>query len=183
MSNIPANSPPEFEFPPTEDTAPAVAVTVDVMWDDSVSHWQQRLGVTDDRIAEAVIAAAKRRGYDRGRIGVRITDDSAIHEVNVRYLSHDYPTDVISFPYSETPDRIEGELVASVETAGQNAADAGWETASELLLYVIHGVLHIGGMDDHGAADRADMRRAERMVLTRLGICVDPMTTEGDQSD
>ncbi|QEF98579.1 Endoribonuclease YbeY [Stieleria maiorica] len=145
---------------------------VDLLWDDSVSDWQGRLGLTDARIEQAVQAAAALRGFDRGHIGVRITDDPTIHAINVRHLSHDYPTDVISFPYSDSPDRIEGELVASVETARQNAADVGWPTGNEVLLYVIHGVLHIGGMEDHRAEDRALMRQAERQALQRLGIAV-----------
>lgn len=186
MSNTQANNPPERdsaaacslepeEPEPRPNTGDRLTETfrVDLLWDDCVSTWQRQIGISNDRIVDAVETAAKSRGFRSGQIGVRITDDVSIHEVNLRHLSHDYPTDVISFPYSESSDRIEGELVASVETAQQNAVDAGWETASELLLYVIHGVLHIGGMDDHDEADRADMRDAERNVLTRLGISAD----------
>ncbi|WP_372897925.1 rRNA maturation RNase YbeY [Stieleria sp.] len=164
----------------TDSATDGVGVAVDVLWDVTVEAWQDRLELSDDRIADAVQAAAAVRGFQRGQIGVRITDDVTIHEINVRHLSHDYPTDVISFPYSDDPDHIEGELVASVETAQENAAEAGWEVANEVLLYVIHGVLHIGGMDDHQADERALMRDAEREVLAHLGIQV-PAVAEGDQ--
>ncbi|KAA5541559.1 rRNA maturation RNase YbeY [Roseiconus nitratireducens] len=105
-----------------------------------------------------------------GELGVRFTDDATIHEINVRHLSHDYPTDVISFPYSDQPPRLEGELVASVDTALENAVEAGWAAGNELLLYVIHGVLHIAGMDDATPSQRREMRVAEQAVLNQLGI-------------
>ncbi len=165
----------------TGDGVPdAAGVAVEILWDVAVEPWRDRLGLSDDRIADAVQAAAALRGFRRGQIGVRITDDVTIHEINARHLSHDYPTDVISFPYSDDPDDIEGELVASVETAQENASEVGWEIANEVLLYVIHGVLHIGGMDDHEADERAMMRRAEREVLSRLGI-QSPAVVEGDR--
>nr|WP_161501274.1 rRNA maturation RNase YbeY [Rhodopirellula sp. SM50] len=164
----------------TDSASGGAGVAVDVLWDVTVEAWQDRLGLSDDRISEAVRAAAALRGFQRGHIGVRITDDVTIHEINVRHLSHDYPTDVISFPYSDDPDHIEGELVASVETAQENASELGWEIANEVLLYVIHGVLHIGGMDDHEANERALMRDAEREVLAHLGIQA-PAVAEGDQ--
>ncbi|MCA9137774.1 MAG: rRNA maturation RNase YbeY [Planctomycetales bacterium] len=147
---------------------------VEVLWDPTVLDWRARLGLSQDRIVEAVNAAAEELGFVEGSIGVRITDDESIHEINARHLAHDYPTDVISFPYSEDESVIEGELVASVETAQQNAVDAGWGTDNELLLYVIHGVLHIGGLDDHDDFDRIEMRAAERAVLTKLGIDAGP---------
>ena len=173
MSNIRANNPPEPSRTDTVDLH-CNLVEVQILWDPSVSTWRSRLNLQDKQIVDAVIAAASWRGYHAGEVGVRITDDQTIHQINARHLSHDYPTDVISFPYSDRSDVIEGELVASVETAAINAADAGWETADELLLYIIHGVLHIGGMDDHDEADRAEMRRAERAVLTSLGMTADP---------
>jgi len=118
--------------------------------------------------------AASQRGYASGEIGVRLTDDETIHKINAQYLDHDYPTDVISFPYDCQPDWVSGELVASVDTAFENAAienaDAGdWDVARELVLYVIHGVLHITGMEDASDEQRRQMRTAERRVLEAIG--------------
>ncbi len=89
---------------------------------------------------------------------------------------------MISFCYAADPPLIEGELVASMDTAVSRACEllagpqsiddrnALWSAADELLLYVVHGTLHICGMDDHDDADRRAMRQAEAEVMTRLGI-------------
>ena len=61
-------------------------------------------------------------------------------------------------------------LVVSVDTAAASAKRAGWPTRSELLLYVVHGTLHITGMTDEMETDRAQMRVAERSVMLGLGI-------------
>ncbi|MCC9601822.1 rRNA maturation RNase YbeY [Stieleria sp. JC731] len=146
------------------------AMIIDLIWDDCVADWRDQLGLSNQRICDAAKAAAAFRGFDQGQLGVLITDDASIHEINRDHLHHDYPTDVISFPYAATGDHLEGELVVSIETAAENAKEYDSTTDVELLLYVIHGVLHIGGMDDHEDHDRQEMRDAERAVLARLGI-------------
>lgn len=147
-----------------------MSIQVEVIWDDTVCDWAERL--SQNRIEQAVHAAAAERGFIHGTIGIRLTNDQAIHVINVRHLGHDYPTDVISFPYGcdDEAASIEGELVASVDTAIENATDADWDAIDELVLYIIHGVLHIGGMDDHEQDDRVAMRTAESNVLNVLGI-------------
>ena len=118
----------------------------------------------------AVAAAAAYRGYDAGVIGIRVTGDAEIHHVNRQHLGHDYPTDVISFAYRDERPILEGELIVSAETAHQRAAELGWPVSSELILYMVHGTLHIAGMDDQSERDRAAMREAERCVMLQLGI-------------
>ncbi len=124
-----------------------------------------------ESLIQAVVVAADLRGYCSGQIGIRICDDATIRGINHRHLEHDYATDVISFGYTDEPPLVEGELVVSVETAERTASRLpGWSTQNELILYVVHGVLHICSMDDTDEVSRADMRAAERAVLTRLGI-------------
>jgi probable rRNA maturation factor len=121
-------------------------------------------------IREAVHVAAQSQGYGRGQIGVLVTDDPTIHEINRRHLQHDYPTDVISFPYGCDADHVEGELVVSLCTARRWAAEVGWDWQTELLLYVVHGTLHICGLEDSTAEQRQQMRAAEQAALAKLGI-------------
>ena len=132
--------------------------------DDSVDAFASR-----QMIERAAIAAAAFRGYLRGEIGVRVTDDATIRELNRTHLGHDYATDVISFGYQADDDYLSGELVVSADTAAQ-LANPDWPAAAELLLYVVHGTLHIAGMDDHDKADRILMRQAEQSIMTDLGF-------------
>lgn len=127
-------------------------------------------------IRHAVKAAAESRGFHRGRVGVLVTDDQTIREINERHLQHDYPTDVISFTYSRSRHAVEGELVVSLCTARAEAPDVGWDWRSELLLYVVHGTLHICGLEDSDDRQRREMRAAERAVMSQLGM-VDPSSS------
>lgn len=75
---------------------------------------------------------------------------------------------------------IEGEIIVSAEMAEQMAAEGAWNPASELLLYVIHGMLHICGYDDLSAADKAVMRSREKLILEALGL--NPVYPQDDAS-
>jgi probable rRNA maturation factor len=122
------------------------------------------------QIRRAVLAAAHSQGYTAGAIGVLVTDDESIQEINRRHLDHDYPTDVISFAYSQDAPRVEGELVASLDTAARESANVDWPVLHELLLYIVHGTLHICGLDDCNIDQRLQMRMAEQQVMSSLGI-------------
>lgn len=135
-------------------------------------------------LSAAAIAAANHSGFTRGTIGIRVTDDVAIRQINAKHLGHDWATDVISFGYSDPPQAsktdppqasqkdqaIEGELVISVCTASRLADELGWATLHELMLYVVHGTLHIAGMDDQNDDDRIAMRAAEAAVMNSPAI-------------
>ncbi len=121
-------------------------------------------------LQSAVRTAAQHRGISAGKIGVLVTDDVTIREINRRHLEHDYATDVISFTYHRQGDCVEGELVVSLTTARRTAAELGWDWSHELLLYVTHGTLHICGLEDTTDGERRRMREAESDVLIRLGI-------------
>ncbi|HBJ34704.1 MAG TPA: rRNA maturation RNase YbeY [Planctomycetaceae bacterium] len=133
----------------------------------TTDHWDDQL---ESAIQNAVASAAQARGFAAGRIGVMVTDDETIHEINRRHLDHDYPTDVISFTYDRSGSMVEGELVVSLCTARRSASEIGWDWRHELLLYVVHGTLHICGLEDSSAAERSEMRANEQAVLESLGI-------------
>ena len=111
-------------------------------------------------------------GFRHGSVSVAIVDDPAIHQLNRQYLQHDYATDVLSFVLESDESRswLEGEVIASFETARRTAAEYGWQAASELLLYLIHGTLHLTGMDDAEDRQRQQMREAERRYLSLAGL-------------
>jgi len=104
-------------------------------------------------------------------ISLAFVDNPTIHRLNQRYLQHDEPTDVLSFPLSEpSASKLAGELVLGVEVAAEQAAARGHDVQTELTLYVIHGLLHLCGYDDHDDAARAAMRQRERYYLRQLGL-------------
>lgn len=109
-------------------------------------------------------------GIPCGELSIAIVDDEQMHRLNRQYLDHDYPTDVLSFPLERREDWLEGEIIVSADTAACEAAEVGWDTNTEILLYVIHGTLHLIGLDDHDPDSRKEMRAAERRYLARAGI-------------
>ncbi len=103
-------------------------------------------------------------------VSLAIVDDPTIHRINREFLQHDYPTDVLSFLLERSADRLEGEVIASADTAIGSAARYGWAPADELLLYVIHGTLHLVGYDDLAPEPQVTMRERERDYLKHFGL-------------
>lgn len=135
-----------------------------------ISNEQQTLSINEARLRQAVQAVIAESRFPIASIDVAVVDDEAIHKLNRDYLQHDYPTDVLSFPLSSADEPIEGQVVVSADTATAQAEEYGWPADSELLLYVVHGVLHLIGYRDKTTEDEAQMRAAERRVLSQLGV-------------
>ena len=108
----------------------------------------------------------------RSEISIAIVDDPAIRKLNKQYLDHDYETDVISFvlEYEEAEQRLVGQLIVSTDTAARLANEVGGSMQDELLLYVVHGTLHLVGLDDKDPADALEMRAAEKRYLAAMGV-------------
>jgi len=126
---------------------------------------------------KAIQTIAMDYGWTDGDISIALLNDEEIREINNRHLSHDYATDVISFDLSNSDDFLEGEIIASVETADREAGEHNWEGDDELLLYTIHGMLHIIGLGDKKKAETKIMREAEQHYLAQFGLKTYPMST------
>jgi probable rRNA maturation factor len=137
-----------------------------------VADQQSILEIDRSQLQVAIDSVFRASLYDSGTISIAVVDDPTIHEINRQYLEHDYPTDVLSFVLEDRPPFLDGELVVSTDTAARNAADYGWPASSELLLYVIHGALHLVGHRDKQADETAAMRAAEARHLRELGIAL-----------
>lgn len=135
-------------------------------WRVEVCDEQEVADVDADRLAAAVRRVLAGEGIRRAEVSVAVVDNAQIHQLNRQYLNHDYPTDVLSFVLSEPGEPLEGEVIVSAEMAQQRAAEFGWGWADELLLYAVHGTLHLCGHDDHNDADRQVMRQRESLYLT-----------------
>jgi probable rRNA maturation factor len=112
----------------------------------------------------------KGEGIESAEISIALVDDHTIHRLNKQFLGHDYATDVLSFPLSHEAGHLEGEIVVSAETAAREAVRYGWAETDELLLYVVHGTLHLAGYDDADDDARQQMRRREAEYLGQLGL-------------
>lgn len=135
-----------------------------------IASQQTTLSIDEDRIRRIAAAILADAGYVEGELSVAVVDDPTIHELNVRHLQHDYPTDVLSFALLDEPPRLEGEVIVSADTAIDNALDYGWPAEDELLLYVIHGTLHLAGHRDKADDEVAAMRAAEAKYLRLAGV-------------
>lgn len=119
---------------------------------------------------EAAQAVLQGEGYPQGEIGIAVVDNREIHTFNQRFLQHDYPTDVITFPLDATESFLSGEIMLSAEYAAEEARTHGWKVEEEMTLYVVHGCLHLTGYDDHEEQSRHTMRERERHYLQKIGI-------------
>ncbi len=104
-----------------------------------------------------------------GDVAYIFCDDEKILEVNREYLQHDYYTDIITFDYCEG-DRISGDLFISLDTVRTNAEQFGKTYEEELHRVIIHGILHLCGINDKGPGEREQMEAAEDKALKSLGV-------------
>ena len=109
-------------------------------------------------------AVAASYGRKVGEIGYLFVDDEKILEVNNEYLGHNYYTDIITFDYDEG-DVINGDMVISLDTVRTNAEQFGKAYEEELHRVIIHGILHLCGIDDKGPGEREIMEAAENKDL------------------
>ncbi len=112
-------------------------------------------------------AVAATYGKRVGEIGYLFVDDEHILDVNNQYLGHDYYTDIITFDYCEG-DVLNGALVISLDTVCSNAELFGKPYEEELHRVIIHGVLHLCGLNDKGPGERELMEDAENRALALL---------------
>ena len=111
-----------------------------------------------------VKAVAASYGKRVGEIAYIFVDDEKILEVNLQYLGHDYYTDIITFDYCEG-DVISGDLFISLDTVRTNAEQVGATYEEELHRVIIHGILHLCGINDKGPGEREIMEAAEDKAL------------------
>ncbi len=140
------------------------------MFEIDVANQQTALAVDTDQVRQVVETVLAGASIPRARISVAVLDDPTIHGLNRQFLDHDYPTDVLSFPLEQSHDWLEGEVVVSADTARAEAAGFGWSGHDELLLYVVHGMLHLVGFDDATAQQRAVMRARQTEILAAFGL-------------
>lgn len=119
------------------------------------------------RVASWVDRVAKLHNRIVGPLTYIFCNDEKILEVNKRYLNHDYFTDIITFDNTHGR-RISGDMFISLDTVASNAEMVGADYYTELHRVIIHGVLHLCGINDKGPGEREIMERNENQALAIL---------------
>jgi probable rRNA maturation factor len=138
-------------------------------------HIESEVPFSEDLLKRTVSAAlAHQSESPDSELTVVLTDDARLHELNRDYLGVDAPTDVLSFPASETdPEtgaRYIGDILISIPRARAQADAAGHALESEVQLLVVHGVLHLLGHDHAEMEEKARMWQVQAEILEGLGL-------------
>ena len=135
-----------------------------------ISNEQSHLPLDEKRLRDAVRISLESESVANAQISLAVVDDPTIRGLHRKYLETDEPTDVLSFLLQRSEESLEGEVIVSAQTAKLAAGRFGWPAEDELLLYVIHGTLHLVGHRDATPEQQARMRRGERECLSHFGL-------------
>ena len=103
-------------------------------------------------------------------LNVIICSDDYLHEINQKYLQHDFLTDIITFKYSDIDNFLEGELYISIDRVKENSRNLGIPVRNELFRVIAHGILHLCGYNDKRKQEKQKMRELENRYLQILKI-------------
>lgn len=162
-----------------------------------IADRQTMLELDPGFLAEVVRRTLTEENVAASEISVALVDDPEMQDLNRRWLEHDYPTDVLSFLFDSgvVPETdsgsnasgrwIEGEVIVGVETAVARASEFDWTPRDEVVLYLIHGLLHLVGYDDREPSDRDEMKRRERSLCSMLlkGSMIESTTETGRRGE
>lgn len=167
--------PPPRSSAATRPRVSAPSLTIDVV------DRQRALRVGGRWLGTIARRALERQGIAAAEICVLLVDDRGIAGLHERWLGIPGPTDVITFDLSDAarPGVLHGDIAVSAETARRAARELGWQPRHELAYYLVHGILHLAGYDDHDPADRRSMRARERVLMQAAGLPAPPSRLRG----
>ncbi len=128
-----------------------------------------RRELPEERLEKAVLLVLESEGFTVDSIVGVYCGNKMIQRINREFLQHDYPTDTVTFRYSDEPE-IDGEFYISLDVIKENASRFKTEFQHELLRVTIHSALHLIGYDDQTPENRAVMQEKEEFYLNRLGL-------------
>lgn len=133
-----------------------------------IADLQKHYEIKRSKVKRAVTEVLSREGKD-ARLSIAFVDNNEIKKLNKRYFDSDEVTDVISFPLSNNKNFLCGEIIVSVETAVDTAGERSISIEGEIILYIVHGILHLLGYDDDNERDAGIMHKEESKILKVLG--------------
>jgi rRNA maturation RNase YbeY len=125
--------------------------------------------INENKLSQWIESVANKHDREIGEISYLFCDDEKILEVNQEYLNHDFFTDIITFDYSEE-NTISGDIIISLQTVESNSQMYKTEYTEELHRVIIHGILHLCGLNDLTDDEEKTMREAEDEALEMLSI-------------
>ena len=159
------------------------------MYEIAITDSQDIMPLDSAMLRDVTQKTLSEEGVVSAVISLALVDNDTIRNLNRQYLNHDYDTDVLSFLLeceiasgdAHLQDRsqpgvrglgkrIEGEIVISTETAVLAAARYGWTPPNEIILYLVHGLLHLTGYDDQSESEKLVMRSREREILRLFNL-------------
>jgi probable rRNA maturation factor len=130
-----------------------------------ISSTQRAVRIDRDRLARLLRFVARAEGQRLGQIDLAVVGKDEITAHNHRWLRHAGATDVLSFDLSEAGGGLSGQLIVCGEVAAEQARLRGLHAQQELMLYVVHGLLHLCGYDDQTVRGAAKMHAREEELL------------------
>ena len=122
-----------------------------------------------EHVSDWVLRVVKSKGYKLGNLVYAFFNDEDLKDLNIRFLNHDYYTDVISF--DETADQVvSGNIAISVDRVKENATQIGVDFEEELHRVMIHGVLHFIGFNDKTSSEKKEIREQEALALSMFHV-------------
>lgn len=122
-----------------------------------------------EQVSDWVLRVVNSKGYKLGNIVYAFFNDEDLKELNIKFLNHDYYTDVISF--DETADQVvSGNIAISVDRVKENATQIGVDFEEELHRVMIHGVLHFIGFNDKTSSEKKEIREQESLALSMFHV-------------
>ncbi|MCB9849948.1 MAG: rRNA maturation RNase YbeY [Phycisphaerales bacterium] len=127
--------------------------------------------IVPQRIVDALRAVLQQHDRPTCTLSVALVDDARMSDLHEQYLGISGTTDVLTFDLDESdPDVVDGEIIICADTARRESAARGHAVADEILLYAVHGCLHLLGYDDHDADEAAAMHAREDELLALVGV-------------
>ena len=133
-----------------------------------IANLQKYYKIKDYKIKQVVKEVLGKKSSS-AKLSIAFVDNNEIKKLNKRYFDSDDVTDVIAFPLDNHKNALNGEIVVSVETAVDTADKENVDAEGEIILYVVHGLLHLLGYSDVNREDAIIMHEKESMILKALG--------------
>ena len=122
-----------------------------------------------EQVSDWVLRVINSKGYKLGNLVYAFFNDEDLKDLNIRFLKHDYYTDVISF--DETADQVvSGNIAISVDRVKENSTQIGVDFEEEMHRVMIHGVLHFIGFNDKTSSEKKEIREQEAIALSMFHV-------------